>query len=150
MLKAIKLLFVLGRDDLRVVRWRCVSVRQNYPLFEHPGFIVMWFSKSPRTTQRSSLPTNLPGKWWWTLKKPPILIRRNFTQNVTVKLLFLCEFGVLCERPLHIPRLTAHTDDRINLSQSSRCSQRPRLVIEQLLKKDSQFNQKRFYAKPKP
>ena len=33
-----ELLFALGRDDLRVVRYGCGSVRQDYPLFEHPAF----------------------------------------------------------------------------------------------------------------
>jgi hypothetical protein len=27
----------LGRDDLRVVRCRCVCIRQDYQLLEHPG-----------------------------------------------------------------------------------------------------------------
>ena len=34
----IELLFALGMDDLRVVRYGCWSVRQDYPLFEHPAF----------------------------------------------------------------------------------------------------------------
>ena len=38
---------------------------------------------------------------------------------------------------------------RINFSQSSPSSQRPRLVIEEALKKASQFNQTKFSAKPK-
>ena len=72
MLGALDLLFALGRDDLRVVRYRCGRVRQDYPLLGHPV-------------------------------------------------------------------LTAHTYDRINLSQSSRCSQRLRLVIEEAFEKSLPF-----------
>ena len=37
MLGALDLLVALGRDDLRVVRYRCVRVRQDYQLLETLG-----------------------------------------------------------------------------------------------------------------
>jgi hypothetical protein len=38
MVWVMELLSALGRDDLRVVRYRCGSVRQDYPLLGHPVF----------------------------------------------------------------------------------------------------------------
>ncbi len=39
MLGALDLLFALGRDDLRVVWYRCVSVWQDHPLLEPLGLL---------------------------------------------------------------------------------------------------------------
>jgi len=35
------------------------------------------------------------------LKKPTSLIGRDFPKNLNVKLAYLCELSVLCERQLH-------------------------------------------------
>jgi len=37
MLGALNLLVALGRDDLRVVRYRCAGAWQDYQLLETPG-----------------------------------------------------------------------------------------------------------------
>ena len=55
-------------------------------------------SKLPRSTRRSTLPNIIPGCITKYSKKPTVLIKRNFPQNITVKLLSLCELSVLCER----------------------------------------------------
>ena len=44
MLGALDLLVALGRDDLRVVRCRCGSVWQDYPLFTLSH--LSWLSKT--------------------------------------------------------------------------------------------------------
>ena len=44
MVWVMELLSALGRDDLRVVRYRCGSVRQDYPLLGHPVFACDFLS----------------------------------------------------------------------------------------------------------
>ena len=39
------------------------------------------------------------------LKRATSLIGRDFPKNLNVKLAYLCELSVLCERPPHIPSL---------------------------------------------
>ena len=57
-------------------------------------------SQSSRSSQR---PRPVIGE---ILKKSlPFIIGRDFLQNVTIKLLSLCELSALCERPPHIPSL---------------------------------------------
>ena len=56
-----------------------------------------------RSTRRSTLPNIIPQYITKYSKKPTILIRRNFPQNLNLKRLSLRELSALCERPLHIP-----------------------------------------------
>ena len=58
-------------------------------------------SQSSRSSQRPR-PVRDRGN---TQKSLPFIIGRDFLQNVTVKLLSLCELSVLCERQPHIPSL---------------------------------------------
>jgi len=62
-------------------------------------------SQSSRSSQRPR-PVRDRGN---TQKSLPFIIGRDFLQNVTVKLLSLCELSVLCERPLHIPGFMQNT-----------------------------------------
>jgi hypothetical protein len=55
MLGALDLLVALGRDDLRVVRYRCVRVWRNYQLLETLGFSCRFQRARGRHGGRPSL-----------------------------------------------------------------------------------------------
>ena len=50
------------------------------------------------------------------LKKPTSLIGRDFPKNLNVKLPYLCELGVLCERQLH------NRTSRLHLTNYNACN----------------------------
>ena len=108
MLKVVELLAARGRDDLRVVRYQCGSLPEYHVIFEAPAVD--------------------------TEVDPP---QQIFPANDDEPKLTDCTKaqGRRVNTPPALSNRTARTYDRINFSQSSRCSQRPRLVTEEVREK---------------
>ena len=110
MLKAVELLAARRRDDLRVVRCRYRSLPEYHVIFEAPSV------DTEVDPPQQIFPANDDEPILTHCKKP-------------------CAWTLNRLYPIELPILM-----KINFSQSSPSSQRPRLVIEEALKKASQFN----------
>ena len=120
MLGALDLLVALGRDDLPISP-------------ENVDEPILTYCKKPCASARdnSVCSVSLPSNLLRTMTLQPISKKSNTTS------IFPQGRGV--NTPPASCNKTAHTDDRINLSQSSRSSQRPMLVIGEALKKSLPF-----------
>jgi hypothetical protein len=110
MLGAVDLLVALGRDDLPISPENVDQPILTYckkpcasALYAIELPILMTESISHKVHGAHKDQDPVIGE---ILKKSrPFIIGQDFLQNVTVKLLSLCELSVLCERPPHIPSL---------------------------------------------
>ena len=116
MLKVVELLAARGRDDLRVVRYQCGSLPEYHVIFEAPAV------DTEVDPPQQIFPANDDEPKLTHCKKAQ---GRRVNTSIRARLDF---------KPA-LSNRTARTYDRINLSQSSRCSQRPRFVTEEVREK---------------
>jgi hypothetical protein len=124
MLGAVDLLVALGRDSLPDRFPPQMSINQYTDLLQKA--LRLRASARDHSVCSVSLPNNL--------------LRTMTLQPISKKIQYDFYFPAEAQgRGVNTPpascNKTAHTDDRINLSQSSRSSQRPRPVIGEILKK---------------
>ena len=123
MLGALDLLVALGRDDLpdsfppqMTMILYCPIAKSPAPLRLRARSFCLLYELAKQSAAHNDTPANL--------------------KKIQYDLLFSRRgAGARSEQPPALCNRTAHTDDRINLSQSSRSSQRPMLVIGEILKK---------------
>ena len=116
MLKAVELLAARRRDDLRVVGYQCGSLPEYHVIFEAPSV------DTEVDPPQQIFPAN---------DDEPILTHCKKAQGRRVNTSIRARLDF---KPA-LSNRTARTYDRINLSQRSRCSQRPRLVTEEVREK---------------